>query len=254
MGRLFAAALIAGGISASFSTAQAATIGIDFGCDGIVDLQCTSGDDPLQSGYTAWTGPHSGGSANYNVTRSFTAGFGDSGTFDLTVTSTALYFRDYSALTGTYASQSNLLSDGILRNQPGSIVFTFSGLTAGDYSMQSFHHDSDFGTRNTVPFDITVADAMGISIVASGIDTSGGTSPTAITTALYTFIVGEAGTASITFNYPTSLPGDGIKHMTINGFQLTDVAPVPLPAGVWLLLSALGGLGFAGWRKRAVAA
>jgi len=32
-------------------------------------------------------------------------------------------------------------------------------------------------------------------------------------------------------------------------------APVPLPAGVWLLLSALGGLGFAGWRRRkAVAA
>ena len=34
-----------------------------------------------------------------------------------------------------------------------------------------------------------------------------------------------------------------------------NVAPVPLPAGVWLLLSALGGLGFAGWRRRkAVAA
>ena len=32
------------------------------------------------------------------------------------------------------------------------------------------------------------------------------------------------------------------------------VAPVPLPAGAWLLLSALGGLGFAGWRKKAVAA
>jgi hypothetical protein len=32
-------------------------------------------------------------------------------------------------------------------------------------------------------------------------------------------------------------------------------SPVPLPAGVWLLLSALGGLGFAGWRrKRAVVA
>ena len=30
----------------------------------------------------------------------------------------------------------------------------------------------------------------------------------------------------------------------------TLVAPVPLPAGAWLLLSALGGLGFSGWRKR----
>ena len=36
---------------------------------------------------------------------------------------------------------------------------------------------------------------------------------------------------------------------------LTPVDPIPLPAGAWLLLSALGGLGFAGWRRRkAVAA
>ena len=28
------------------------------------------------------------------------------------------------------------------------------------------------------------------------------------------------------------------------------IPPVPLPAGVWLLLSALGGLGFAGWRRK----
>ena len=36
---------------------------------------------------------------------------------------------------------------------------------------------------------------------------------------------------------------------------LTPVPQIPLPAGAWLLLSALGGLGFMGWRrKRAVAA
>ena len=34
----------------------------------------------------------------------------------------------------------------------------------------------------------------------------------------------------------------------------TSLSPVPLPTGVWLLLSALGGLGFAGWRRKRVAA
>jgi hypothetical protein len=29
-----------------------------------------------------------------------------------------------------------------------------------------------------------------------------------------------------------------------------EVTPVPLPAGAWLLLSALGGLGFFGWRRK----
>jgi len=33
-----------------------------------------------------------------------------------------------------------------------------------------------------------------------------------------------------------------------------QVAPVPLPAGAWLLLSALGGLGFFGWRRKRLAA
>jgi hypothetical protein len=50
--RLATAALIAGAmLAASISMADAGTIGIDFGCDGIFDLKCTSGDDPLQSGH-----------------------------------------------------------------------------------------------------------------------------------------------------------------------------------------------------------
>ena len=94
-------------------------------------------------------------------------------------------------------------------------------------------------------------DLLGTRTVASGIDTSGTTSPIAITTALYAFTVGSGGTASITFNTTAAVPG---QHMSINGFQLTGPAPVPLPAGAWLLLSALGGLGLTGWRRKRMAA
>ena len=251
MGRFAIAALVAGGLlAASVSTAQATTVGIDFGCGEPINGagDCVSGDAPLQSGYEGWTGPYTNSGINYDVTRSFSSDFGDSGIFDLTITSNELYFRDYATLTGTFASQSDLLSDSLLRNTAGSIVFEFSGLTAGTYSMESFHHDTVFG-NSTVPFTIEVMDALGTNTLLSTFDTSDGTSPTAITTALYTFIVGEAGTASITFSTTAASPGN---HMSINGFQLSDVPPVPLPAGVWLLLSALGGLGVAGWRRKRV--
>ena len=250
MGRLFAAALVALGISASVSTAQATTVGIDFGCGvpGLSGADCVSGDAPLQSGYVGWAGQYTDRGIIYNQTRSFSSDFGAGGTFSLNIISDDLYFRDYSALTGTYAGQSDLLSDNILRNQPGSIVFTFSGLTVGTYSMESFHHDTG-SDGSTVPFDIFVTDWLGTRTVASGLDTSNGTSPSAITTALYAFTVGETGTASITFNTTAASPAN---HMSINGFQLTGTAVVPLPAGVWLLLSALGGLGFAGWRRKRV--
>ena len=41
------------------------------------------------------------------------------------------------------------------------------------------------------------------------------------------------------------------RAFTLNG---DAIPPVPLPAGVWLLLSALGGLGLTGWRRKRVAA
>jgi len=253
MGRVFAAALVAGAISASFSTAQAATIGIDFGCGANVSgsINCVTGDAPLQSGYSAWSGPHLEVPLSYNVTRSLTADFGVGGSFNLNVTSDALYFRDYANIEtgGPYEGQSDLLSDNINLNQPGTIEFTFSGLTAGTYSMESFHH-STFAP-STVLFDIIVEDLLGTRTVVSGANTSRGTYPTSIAALLYELTVGADGTATVTFG--SSFIDYGLP-LSINGFQLTDVAPVPLPAAAWLLLSALGGLGFAGWRRKRVAA
>lgn len=49
-------------------------------------------------------------------------------------------------------------------------------------------------------------------------------------------------------------PGDNPGNVRIDdlAFEVaTDVAPIPLPAGVWLLLTSLGGLAYAGRRKKA---
>jgi hypothetical protein len=61
--------------------------------------------------------------------------------------------------------------------------------------------------------------------------------------------------------YGYSIYWDAVEHghlvnqqSSYIGSYLVRVTPVPLPAGVWLLLSALGGLGFAGWRRKAVTA
>ena len=55
-----------------------------------------------------------------------------------------------------------------------------------------------------------------------------------------------------TYKMTASFTADGGSNITINS---ATVSAVPIPAGAWLLLSALGGLGFAGWRrKKAVAA
>jgi len=48
-------------------------------------------------------------------------------------------------------------------------------------------------------------------------------------------------------------PGPFTISSTEISTMWAQVTPVPLPAGVWLLLSALGGLGFAGWRRKRVA-
>ena len=37
-------------------------------------------------------------------------------------------------------------------------------------------------------------------------------------------------------------------------FKVTYVVPIPLPVGAWLMLTAVGGFGFAGWRRQCAAA
>ena len=57
----------------------------------------------------------------------------------------------------------------------------------------------------------------------------------------------NATVAEVLFNRSLSSLGDGMSATLFS----PDVAPVPLPAAAWLLLSGLGGLGFIGRRKAA---
>jgi hypothetical protein len=64
---------------------------------------------------------------------------------------------------------------------------------------------------------------------------------------LSTGLVGYAANSNVTVLKDRSFDAMGV-------WLYKEPSPVPLPAGVWLLLSALGGLGFIGWRRKSVTA
>ena len=124
----------------------------------------------------------------------------------MTVISDGLFFRDYDPIVaGPFlAPRRALLSDSILRNQPGSIFLTFNSLRDGVYAMTSFHHDTRFGST-FVPFNIILTDGLVTNrTLFSGLDTTGGTSPSTALMVDYAFTV--VGGSSVTVEFPQALP------------------------------------------------
>jgi hypothetical protein len=196
-------------------------------------------DTPLQPGYVGWSGPYLGNpGSDYNETRQFSAGFGIAGVVNVTLRSDGLFFRDYDPIVaGPFVDLSPLLSDSILRNQPGSIFLTFDSLLPGTYAMTSFHHDTEFGST-FVPFDIILTDSLVTNqTLFSGLDTTGGTSPSSVLIANYGLTVLGGSPVVIEFSGQAELA----RHMAINGFQLERTGPpAPVPEPSSLLLFAMG--------------
>ena len=224
-------------------------LSIDFGSD--ATEQGAPSPGPVQAGFIEWSGPYVGNPGlDYNQTRSFQADFGVAGSVDVNLRSDGLFFRDYDPIIGgAFLDQNALLSDSVLRNQPGSIFLSFSNLRNGVYSMTSFHHDTRYGTT-FVPFDIILSDDLVTSqIVFSGLDTSGGTSPSTITMPNFTFTVRGPSTVTVEFAGEAQLA----RHMSINGFQLEQVHAVPEPSSLLLLASGLAfSISFGRIRRRAL--
>ena len=228
------------GVTLSSQVCMAASpiLSIDFsGAESEIEFQ--PGDDtPLQPGYVGWAGPYIGNpGSDYNETRNFAADFGVGGVVSVTVMSDGLFFRDYEPIVaGPFLAQSALLSDSILRNRPGSIFLTFNSLRDGVYAMTSFHHDTRFGST-FVPFNIILTDGLVTNqTLFSGLDTTGGTSPSTVLKEDYSFTV--VGGSSVTVEFAGQAQNG--QHMSINGFQLQRTSSAPdchaaqaFPAVLW---------------------
>jgi len=186
----------------------------------------------LQSG---WEGFGHDGTSGH--TESFGSWFGTDGTVELTAQ--AAYWRDYPAVTGTFAADSHLLRDGLLvNNNSDNITLTLDDLTAGIYEMTTYHVNT-LANGGRV-FDIYVDGVL----TETGLTTTNGTSPTTITAPTFLFTANGADPVTLLFD-----PTGGSGHLHLSGFAVSWIAiPEPTTFLVWSLLAGLG-IGM-GWRRR----
>ncbi len=184
-------------------------LNVDFGSNP------TSGGGPggRQPGFYEFEDTEGGGTPP--VIRTYDLLGGD-GTVDVKIGGYT-HFRDYAAVTGTYAGQSELLSDMVLRNADGTMKLTLDGLAAGTYEITTYHHSTQFGGG---ALDIRLFDAAAPGqVVATGVPVSSGTNPSSISTQTFQF---TAGGSSVVIDL---LGGTTSQHMPLNGFELELIAP-----------------------------
>ncbi|MFW6162391.1 MAG: LamG-like jellyroll fold domain-containing protein, partial [Planctomycetota bacterium] len=204
-------------------------VAVDFGRDP------THGGGPggTQAGFEPFEFAEGGGNPPRSL--SFASQAGSDGTVDVTIAGYT-HFRDYEAVTGVFADQGPLLSDMVLRNRDGTLTLTLDDLLPGLYSMETWHHSTQFGGGD---FDLAMRLGGGAAqTLFTGVPVTGGPNPNSISTLSFRF---ETDGSPVHFEF---MGGADREHLSLNGFRVTRV---PEPTTLALL-----GLGVAGaaWRRR----
>ena len=135
--------------------------------------------------------------------------------------------------------------------EDNDIILTIEGLAAGEYMMTTFSHDAIYGAIGRDMHSVTVDDADGSRVVATGVEITKGAdpflgnsnAPRAVPSMLTFTLSSNGGPITITFD---GSPAGGIST-NLNGFY---ILPIPEPSSVVLLGLGLVSLVGCCWRHR----
>ncbi|MDF1754814.1 MAG: autotransporter-associated beta strand repeat-containing protein [Verrucomicrobiales bacterium] len=189
----------------------ASDLSVDFGRN-------TGGDDPLQAGFEGFSQVGDANPANKTVTYPNDTLSGTGNSVSVSVLN-AQYYRDDSAITsGSFVSQSDLLSDSILSNGSGVVTLRLEDLLDGDYEITTYHHTSRSFTSPGI-FSLSVSDGIAADqIVGTGLtQSSEPTAPTSILTQTFRFAVVNGSPVEIKYQKT------GGQYVSLNGFELSKI-------------------------------
>lgn len=135
------------------------------------------------------------------------------------------------------------LTEDVARVVQGNVRVELLNLSAGMYTMTTFHHDAGL-TAAPLPFDITLDTGGGPATVASDVATSFGLAPSTISSESFPFVADGASPVTLELVGGGQFPD--LISPVLNGFT---VQTVPEPAAIVLLLVALPAIGFGLWRR-----
>lgn len=166
-------------------------------------------------GFAAFKATEGGGNPAH--TRSYYAPFAVDETAQVTVGGYT-HFRDSAAVNdGPHTGFSPILSDGVVRDSPGTMEMKLDDLRFGIYEITTYHHSTEFAGAS---FDIRLGDSFGIDRgIAAGLQVSSGTAPAEITSSTFQFVTtGD----SVAVRFPTT-DADSDTHFALNAFDLNLV-------------------------------
>ena len=206
---VYASALSDTQVAAHYQAATGAAVPDDLKVDFGSSDGSGNGPGGTQPGFVSLEGTEAAGTAP--LTRGVFSSLATDGSVDVTIGGYT-HFRDYAAVTGALAGQNALLSDMALRNEFGTMTLTLDDLAAGVYEITTYHHSTQFGGG---PFDIHLTDALVTNAnIFAGHPTTGGSAPTAISTATFSFTC-DGSPVAIDF-----IGGTASQHVSLNGFEL----------------------------------